>query len=344
MTDPLPGPRHAALRVSGELMRDHLFRDSPPGMWFRTTRGIPADAESVRAWYDPERDEFVFVYAHPSFPVVYPGDVVGRLDPPMYSRLDVSDDDLALLTEMGAGPFAGILRGVPRTVAEVRAARAEVARLSAILRDGIEESVANAPMEFEDGGVSIEHWAVRHLVRSFAASVGDAPNYVETVATTEDGRQFVATVRRREGKTPHQLKKDAEAERDALRAEADKLRAAIVEHHAQKADDRCIEDDDRLYAAAGLPPCDRRVGDKAAMLKNCERFINNRCEGGGWPTYAALEAENARLRAALAAVPEFERLRRLTRDLLDPPPAGGPPFDVYERFPHPDTGLPDGVP
>ena len=36
--------------------------------------------------------------------------------------------------------------------------------------------------------------------------------------------------------------------------ERNQLRAAIAEHHAQKADDRCIEDDDRLYAAAGLPP------------------------------------------------------------------------------------------
>ena len=71
-----------------------------------------------------------------------------------------------------------------------------------------------------------------------------------------------------------------------------KLIAAIETHHAQKADDRCIDDDDRLYAAAGLPPCDRRVGDKAAMLRNCERFIDRRCEGGGWPTYAELEKQH----------------------------------------------------
>ena len=69
------------------------------------------------------------------------------------------------------------------------------------------------------------------------------------------------------------------------------LRAAIAVHHGQKADDRCIEDDDKLYAAAGLPPCDRRVGDKEAMLANCRRFIENRCEGGHWPSYADLEKE-----------------------------------------------------
>lgn len=91
-----------------------------------------------------------------------------------------------------------------------------------------------------------------------------------------------------------------------LRAEVERLRNAIASHHAQKADDRCIEDDDRLYAAAGLPPCDRRVGDKTAMLVNCARFIQRRCEAGGWPSYAELEAEVERLRterdAAIAAL------------------------------------------
>lgn len=77
----------------------------------------------------------------------------------------------------------------------------------------------------------------------------------------------------------------------ALAAERDKLLAAISEHHAQKADDRCVLDDDRLYAAAGLPPCDRRVGSKEDMLKNCARFIDRRCESGGWKSYIELEAE-----------------------------------------------------
>lgn len=81
---------------------------------------------------------------------------------------------------------------------------------------------------------------------------------------------------------------------EALAREVLRLRDAITEHRAQKADDRCIEDDDRLYAALGDGiKCDRRVGDKAAMLRNCERFIERRCEAGGWPTYAELEAKLA---------------------------------------------------
>jgi GNAT superfamily N-acetyltransferase len=74
-------------------------------------------------------------------------------------------------------------------------------------------------------------------------------------------------------------------------AELKRLRAAIVTHRSQKADDRCIEDDDRLYRALGDGiGCDRRVGDKDAMLDNCARFILQRCEGGGWPSYVELEA------------------------------------------------------
>jgi len=84
-------------------------------------------------------------------------------------------------------------------------------------------------------------------------------------------------------------------------AELAKLRAAVAKHHAQKADDRCHLDDDELYAAAGLPPADRRVGDKFEMIKNCTRFIERRCEGGGWPTYAELEAKVRDLEARLKA-------------------------------------------
>lgn len=81
---------------------------------------------------------------------------------------------------------------------------------------------------------------------------------------------------------------------------ADHLYAAIAEHHRQKADDRCREDDDRLYAAAGLPPADVRIGDPLAMVVNCVRFIKNRCEGGGWPSYVDLEAKLAAAEAKLA--------------------------------------------
>lgn len=81
-----------------------------------------------------------------------------------------------------------------------------------------------------------------------------------------------------------------------------RLQNAAVEHYEQKADDRCWMDDDRLYAAAGFPAVDRRVGSKEAMLLNCMRYVTLRCEGGGpWKSYAELEGENEELRATIRA-------------------------------------------
>jgi hypothetical protein len=85
--------------------------------------------------------------------------------------------------------------------------------------------------------------------------------------------------------------RDWKTEYEALQVRWDRGLAAVQAHHGQKADDRCVEDDTLLYAAFDLPPADVRVGDKDAMLENCRRFIERRCEGGGWPTYAALEAK-----------------------------------------------------
>lgn len=92
----------------------------------------------------------------------------------------------------------------------------------------------------------------------------------------------------------------------ALRSRIAQLEDAIRTHRSQKADDRCIADDDRLYEALGDGiKCDRRVGDKEAMLRNCERFIGRRCEGGGWPTYVELEARIKALEEALRPFADF---------------------------------------
>jgi hypothetical protein len=87
------------------------------------------------------------------------------------------------------------------------------------------------------------------------------------------------------------------------------LLEAIKSHHDQKADDRCWLDDAKLYEAAGLGVADTRVGDKAIMLENCKRFIENRCSNGGpWRSYKELEEENKKLKAHLnlvkSALPE----------------------------------------
>ena len=90
------------------------------------------------------------------------------------------------------------------------------------------------------------------------------------------------------------------AERE-LRLENELLRNAIRTHRSQKADDRCIEDDDKLYEVLGDGiKCDRRVGSKEEMLKNCARFIDRRCEAGKWPTYKELEDRVSALEEELA--------------------------------------------
>lgn len=77
----------------------------------------------------------------------------------------------------------------------------------------------------------------------------------------------------------------------------EELENAIRNHRDQKADDRCWLDDQELYKVLNDGYLgDNTVGDKKAMLKNCERYLENRCSYGNWRTYAELEAENNRLR------------------------------------------------
>lgn len=53
-----------------------------------------------------------------------------------------------------------------------------------------------------------------------------AENYVEQeVIERNGGNRYVFVVCKPNGKTPHQLRREAETERDALRAELDRLRA-----------------------------------------------------------------------------------------------------------------------
>ena len=65
----------------------------------------------------------------------------------------------------------------------------------------------------------------------------------------------------------------------------------IKEVHSQHADDLCWmpADVNKIFEAAGLPPQDLRVGDKSAMRKNCDRYIDCLESGGPWKSYAGLE-------------------------------------------------------
>lgn len=83
------------------------------------------------------------------------------------------------------------------------------------------------------------------------------------------------------------------------------LEAVIKEVHAEHADDLCWmpADVNKIFVAAGLPPQDLRVGDKAVMRKNCDRYVDCLESGGPWVSYAQLEAENKRLKERLCPPP-----------------------------------------
>lgn len=95
------------------------------------------------------------------------------------------------------------------------------------------------------------------------------------------------------------------------RAKYDMLRDAVKEHHSPVGDDRCIEDDNKLYAKAGLPPADVRIGDPFEMIGNCWKFIKNRCIAGGpWISYRGLLEEVGKLRTSrLELLGENEKLK-----------------------------------
>jgi hypothetical protein len=81
-----------------------------------------------------------------------------------------------------------------------------------------------------DGGIDlhITTQAADALARALLAVIGDHPNYVETMLSaggsdsaslTLPGVSLVVTIQRTGAKTPHQLRMEAEAERDQARAE-----------------------------------------------------------------------------------------------------------------------------
>lgn len=116
-----------------------------------------------------------------------------------------------------------------------------------------------------------------------------------------------------------------------------RLWAVISEVHRQHADDLCWmpADVDNIFVAVGLPPQDLRVGDKEAMRRNCDRYIECLEAGGPWKSYAELEAElqvakaeRDRLREALRPFAEYASRVDLSADGRNPigdacPPVGG---------------------
>jgi hypothetical protein len=99
------------------------------------------------------------------------------------------------------------------------------------------ERTAVRSLGVKDGQVVLDMVAPHELVVAMASamaeSLGDAPNYAETAFSVRDGERpdhdFVLTVHRRQGLTPHELRRQAEAERDAALANRRPLAWVVLE-------------------------------------------------------------------------------------------------------------------
>lgn len=120
------------------------------------------------------------------------------------------------------------------------------------------------------------------IAAALAARLLESPaaNYVESTFTVEgiDGvAEITVILRRIEGKTPHELRRDAEQERDALRAEVERLRKAMQDVCAViDADTRDIVRD-LLNRFSGLEN-GAHPNDVSESLDSIERIIEQAME------------------------------------------------------------------
>lgn len=137
----------------------------------------------------------------------------------------------------------------------VASLRAEVERLEKRVTNLLSGTVES----FEDGTLTIlPHREMTTRIASALAGILDeceAPNYVQMILSRagepgEPRKRYVVTVQRPEGKTPHQLREDAEKERDAIRQEVDRLRTEHARLVAVINDDGSLENIDDIVSIA----------------------------------------------------------------------------------------------
>ena len=94
---------------------------------------------------------------------------------------------------------------------------------------GLDGQTLLTDLALRDGGLyaGIEGGAAGLLAAGFAEQFVEAGgvNYVEVSFTHPKTGPLVVTLQRTQGKTPHQLRVEAESERDQLRAEGERLKA-----------------------------------------------------------------------------------------------------------------------
>ena len=83
-----------------------------------------------------------------------------------------------------------------------------------------------------DAELDVEPEVIATLYASLGLLLGNAPNYVESSIEVKPASKmpheaFLVTVRRRDGKSPHELRRDAEARVAELEAEVNELRGLL---------------------------------------------------------------------------------------------------------------------
>ena len=114
------------------------------------------------------------------------------------------------------------------------ALRAEVERLKAELETHLQSLAHFTEIHATKGGMDLhiqQHPVLREMIaKTFATMVLNSPNYTEMTFSVmaEPEKRITVTVKKAEGKTPHQLRIEAEQQRDAFKADADRLAGALV--------------------------------------------------------------------------------------------------------------------
>jgi len=132
------------------------------------------------------------------------------------------EDDMSC---QGDAEVAAMLRQQAERIAELEG---ECDKLTQGIAQGLDSQTLLTDIALRDGGLyaGIEGGAAGLLAAGFAEQFVEAGgiNYVEVSFTHPKTGPLVVTLQRTQGKTPHKLRVEAEAERDQLRAEVERLK------------------------------------------------------------------------------------------------------------------------
>ena len=141
-------------------------------------------------------------------------------------------DGIAAIVSGGPAPSTRSRRKAEQILDLIEEFVVENVAAAAAYADQVIAETGFAGIDVDGTGVTVNmrppHEVVKALAVSMAEHLGDATNYGESslsldVHAAGDPHGFVVTVQRKEGKTPHELRRLAEAEAVRLRALIDRI-------------------------------------------------------------------------------------------------------------------------